>query len=138
MRKFRAVFTLLAVIFLVFSGACLAGETGGKTTPFTVARLVVAQGIKDREPENVTDKFPASAETAYCFLEAKDIAQDTEAVFVWYKDGQSVAKVNLKINQGARWRTYSSKKLAGEKGDWKVELQDKDGSVLKSVEFKVE
>ncbi len=49
-----------------------------------------------------------------------------------------MAKVTLPVKQGQRWRTYSSKKLAGLKGDWEVELHDAKGTVLQTVEFTVE
>jgi hypothetical protein len=37
-----------------------------------------------------------------------------------------------------RWRTYSSKKLAGLKGNWKVELLESSGIILNSVSFQVQ
>ena len=44
----------------------------------------------------------------------------------------------MNIKQGSRWRTYSSKNLGGLKGEWKVEIQDQNGVILKLAEFKVE
>jgi hypothetical protein len=35
-------------------------------------------------------------------------------------------------------RTYANKNLMGLKGDWKVEIRDPGGNVLKDVKFKVE
>jgi hypothetical protein len=49
-----------------------------------------------------------------------------------------MARIELPLRQGPRWRTYSSKKIAGLKGNWKVELQDEGGTVLQAVEFMVE
>jgi DUF2914 family protein len=34
---------------------------------------------------------------------------------------------------GPRWRTWVDKKVGGMKGDWKVEIKDADGKVLKDV-----
>jgi hypothetical protein len=39
---------------------------------------------------------------------------------------------------GPRWRTYAFKNLWGLKGDWRVEIKDADGNLLKDVKFKVE
>jgi hypothetical protein len=39
---------------------------------------------------------------------------------------------------GKRWRTYANKNLRGLKGDWKIEIKDADGNLLKEVKFKVE
>jgi hypothetical protein len=39
---------------------------------------------------------------------------------------------------GPRWRTSASKNLRGLKGDWKVEIRDPDGNLLKDIKFRVE
>jgi hypothetical protein len=39
---------------------------------------------------------------------------------------------------GPRWRTYADKNLYGLKGDWKVEVRDAKGNLIKDVKFKVE
>lgn len=135
MKKFRVAALAVLLSFLAVLPA-IGFATGG--TAFTVERLVIAESIKDREPVNVTEKLPASAENAVCFLEARGIAQDTDAVFVWYKNDQVVTRVRAPLSQGSRWRTYSSKKLNGQTGDWKVEVQDKDGNVVDTVNFTVE
>jgi hypothetical protein len=49
-----------------------------------------------------------------------------------------MAIVNLPLKKGAKWRTYSSKRLGGLKGEWKVELQDADSNLLQTVGFTVE
>lgn len=135
MRKLRMAGVVLLLGFLAALPA-IGFATGG--TAFTVERFVVAEGIQDREPVNVTEKLPSSAENVYCFLEARSIAQDTDAVFVWYKENEVVARVRAPLGQGQRWRTYSSKKLNGQAGEWKVEVQDKDGNVMDTVNFTVE
>jgi len=39
---------------------------------------------------------------------------------------------------GSKWRTYAHKNLRGLKGDWKVEIKDANGNLIKDVKFKVE
>lgn len=135
MRKIRVAAVALLLGFLAALPA-IGFATG--STAFTVERLVIAEAVQEREPVNVTEKLPATAEVAYCFLEVRSIAQDTEAVFVWYRNNEVVAKVMAPLGQGQRWRTYSSKKLNGQSGDWRVEVQDKDGKVMDTVNFIVE
>ncbi len=107
-------------------------------SPFTVGRMVVSERIEDREPVGITETFSHVIEKVYCFLEAKDIIEDTSVSFVWYYGDKEMANVALPLRQGPRWRTYSSKNPAGLIGEWKVELQDAYGNVLKTVEFTVE
>lgn len=135
MKKIQTVAVFILLTFLAVLPAI--GYTNGATA-FTVGRLVVAGGIENHEPVNVSEKLPASAGTAYCFLEAKSVAQDTDAVFIWYRGDDTVARVSVPLGQGNRWRTYSSINTGGIPGDWRVELQDNEGNVMGTVGFKVE
>lgn len=115
-----------------------AKEMGKEATAFAVKRLVVGTGVENGEPVGVAERFPASTEKVYCFLEATDISKDTEVSFVWFNGDKELSKFSVPLNQGPRWRTYVYKNLRGLKGDWKVEIRDPDGKVVKDVKFKVE
>lgn len=105
---------------------------------FNVGRFVIAGSIDNREPVGIVDVFSSSTEKVYCFLEARDVKEDTVVSFVWYHGENEVANVDLPLGVSQRWRTYSSKKLGGRTGEWKVELQDANGLVLETVAFTVE
>jgi Protein of unknown function (DUF2914) len=45
---------------------------------------------------------------------------------------------SVALKEGPRWRTYAYKNLREIKGDWKVEIRDAEGKVVKDVKFKVE
>jgi hypothetical protein len=100
--------------------------------------LVAGTGVENSEPVGVAETFPASTEKVCCFLEAADIAKDTEVSFVWSYGEKEMLKTTLPIKAGAKWRTYANKNLRGLKGEWKVEIKDSDGKILKGVKFKVE
>ena len=105
---------------------------------FTIKRMVISKDVVDREPVGVGDFFSAATEKVYCFLEAADIETDMQVSIVWYWSNQEMARVTLPIQTSRRWRTYSSKKLVGLKGNWRAELQDSSGIVHNSVNFVVE
>jgi hypothetical protein len=114
-------------------------EAGAKEGPgFTIARLVVGTGVENREPVGVAETFPASTEKVYCFLEATQIAKDTEVSFAWFHGEKEMGKISLPLKMGPRWRTNAVKNLGGLQGEWKVEIRDADGNVVKDVQFKVE
>jgi hypothetical protein len=116
-----------------------AKEAAAKEGPgFTITRLVAGTGVENREPTGVAETFPASTDKIYCFLEATNIAQDTEVSFVWFKGDKELWKMNLPLKKGLKWRTYTSKTVKGLKGDWKVEIKDAAGNAVKDVKFKVE
>ena len=105
---------------------------------FKIGRFVIARRIENMEPAGIVNALSSSTNKVYCFLEARDIIKNTNISFVWYFGENEVTKVDLSLRQGKRWRTYSSKKLAGSRGDWKVELQDARGTVIDTVKFTVE
>jgi len=115
-----------------------AKEMGKEAAAFAVKRLVVGTGVENGEPAGVAETFPASTEKVYCFLEAADMAKDTEVSFVWFNGDKELSKFSVPLKQGPRWRTYAYKNLRELKGDWKVEIRDSDGKVMKDVKFKVE
>jgi hypothetical protein len=115
-----------------------AKEMGKETAPFAVKRLVVGTGVENGEPVGAAETFPASTEKVYCFLEATDIAKDTEVSFVWFSGEKEMSKFSVPLKMGPRWRTHAEKNLRELKGDWKVEIRDPEGKVVKDVKFKVE
>ena len=128
-----AIITILLFIFFYFSPAASMDDPG-----FIVKRLVICENIADNEPVAIRNIFSADIEKIYCFLEAGNIEQDTVVTFVWYLEKQEMARVPLLLEKGHRWRTFSSKKIAGRKGKWQVDLQDSFGIVISSVSFMVQ
>jgi len=135
---------LLAMILLIVSVASVNAATAmqamaEKSAPvFSVARMLIAGSIEDREPVGAVSSYSASTEKVYCFLEATDIKEDTEVSFVWYHEDRRMAIVTLPMMKGPKWRTYSSKKLGGLTGAWKVELHDASENIILEVGFTVE
>ena len=135
MKFHPALLALLVTVTLLLSihfPAAAMDEPG-----FVIKRMVIAENVVDREPILVGETFTAATEMLYCFLEATAIEHDTTVHFVWYHDKTEVARVALPLSAGKRWRTYSSKKIAGLKGAWEVELQE-SGIILNSVNFTVQ
>ena len=136
------MFTAVFAVPAAFADQHMSGEQSepaAMTEPaLSIDRMVVSESIEDREPVGAAEIFSASVGKVYCFIEAKDITEDTTVSFVWYFHGNQMAKVDMNIRKGDRWRTYASKNIGGLKGDWKVEIQDGNGSILKLAEFKVE
>ena len=142
--KFFVLMTFVAALIVpgVFADKHMSAEKAEPAAvsepALTIDRIVVSESIEDREPVGAAEIFSASVGKVYCFVEAKDIKEDTTVSFVWYFHGNQMAKVDMNIRKGDRWRTYASKNIGGLKGDWKVEIQDGNGSILKLAEFKVE
>ncbi|MBI5562662.1 MAG: DUF2914 domain-containing protein [Deltaproteobacteria bacterium] len=147
MKRFFSIFIASVLTALFTSGltpAFSADKTAPapkaetKQAPFTVARMVVAKGMRDKEPVDVTEVIPTSEDKAYCFIEAENITQDTDAAFAWLLGDREMRVITVRLRKGPRWRTYANKTINGQKGDWRVELRDANGAVVKAVKFRVE
>ena len=152
MKKISAIKVLLIALILmlpVVSNAiaqeeaakpetAMAEAAADSSAVMTINRFVTCQSIENREPAGETTTFTAGTETAYAFLEARSISADLEVNVVWIYDGNEVARVPLSIRQGNRWRTHSSKQLAGRPGAWQVQVQDAQNAVLASLDFTAE
>jgi hypothetical protein len=147
MKTRWSVMLILTLTVLLTLGTTLSvnGQEKAKTEAptkegagFAIGRLVVGTGIENREPAGVAESFPASTEKVYCFLEANDISKDTDVTFVWFQGQTELRKTTLSLKAGKKWRTFADKTLRGLKGDWKVEIRDGSGNVVKDVKFKVE
>ena len=134
-----AAITVWGMICQVSGQAKPEQKATSKEAPgFTIVRVVVGTGVENNEPVGVAETFPVSTEKVCCFLQANDIAKDTELSLVWFHNQDEKLKTILPLKLGKRWRTYANKNLRGLKGDWKIEIKDADGNLLREVKFKVE
>lgn len=105
----------------------------------TVARMVIAGSIENREPVDIiTAAVPSTTEKVYCYLELKNVPEDMDISFAWSFGMNEMGTVTQHVRKSSRWRTWSSKNLGGLKGDWKVDVVDGSGAVLQSATFSVE
>ena len=128
---------VLSILF-VMGMLVISLPASGQENQFTIARLVIGTGVENREPMGVAETFPATTEKVYCFLEATEILKDTEVSFVWFHGEKEMLKTNLPLQTGPKWRTFADKNIGGMKGDWKVEIRDVKGNLVKDIKFKVE
>ena len=140
MKRKKMVLVLASIVILgwIMIPQAYGQEKSKEGASLTITRLVVGTGVENNEPVGAAEIFPASTEKVYCFLEATNIAKDTEVSFVWSYGGKEMLKTTLPLKAGPKWRTCASKNLRGLKGDWKVEIKDSEGKVLKDIKFKVE
>jgi hypothetical protein len=115
-----------------------APATKAQAPSLDLTRMEIASGVENRQPIGVASTFPATTENVYCFVEFKNVPADTQITYVWTLGMNEMARVNQQVKRSWRWRTWSSKAIGGLKGDWKVDVLDGSGNVLKSETFKVE
>ena len=120
---------------LLFTVLVLLTTIGISSAETKVARIAVASEIASHEPVATNNIFKSDVGIIYCFTEITTDQAPTGVVHVWSHKDKIMAEVPLQVGS-ARWRTYSSKKIAPEwQGNWKVEVYSDQGDLLNSIEF---
>ncbi len=102
-----------------------------------VADAKLGTGVVDREPQGVAESFKADVGKVYCWTKVTG-AEGTEITHAWYKGEEKMAEVKLSVKYPST-RTWSAKTIPADgTGDWRVDVIAADGTVLKSLPFKVE
>ncbi len=115
-----------------------AAKAEAAAPSLNISRMEIAAAVENRQPTGIAASFPATTEKVFCYLELKDVPKDTTITYVWTLGQNEMGKVSQPVKQSSRWRTWGNKTIAGMKGDWKVDVLDESGAVLKSATFKVE
>lgn len=91
-----------------------------------VVRLVVAEGVKDREPVGAADSFVAGDRPVYAFVEmANRSAHAGEIVVAFEKGSTRTGNVELAVPaKTGRHRTWAYSRGLRQVGDWHVVVRD--------------
>jgi hypothetical protein len=146
----------IVLFALVFAGYAAAQQTPAPATPasaptqtpapaaktaeagLTLARMELAGSVENHEPVGVSASFPATQEKVFCFMEFKNVKNASKVNVVWTLGANEMGRVPLTVKAMSKYRTWANKTIAGMKGDWKVDVVDEAGAVLKSAAFKVQ
>jgi len=106
-----------------------------------VKRLVVATGVKDREPLTSSDALPADGTAIYAFAELANPAGESENVRITFerKGGKErVGEVTLPIPASTtRHRTWAFTRFIRAAGVWEAVLWSENGAELGRTSFEV-
>jgi hypothetical protein len=121
--------TVLAIVTLLCTGVAAAQESE-VSIETTLARDVV-----DRMPVDTGSAF--SGDVGRIFLWTRVTGAAGESLSHVWIHGPHEAVVELNVG-GSPWRTWSSRSINPEwTGEWKVEVRNAAGEVLKTVAFTV-
>ena len=105
---------------------------------YEVVDVKLGTGVTDREPEGVAESFKVDAGRIYCWTKVKAPEGGGEITHVWYKGDEKQSEVKLAL-KFASVRTWSYKTLGADgQGEWHVDVVAPDGTVLKTIAFKVQ
>lgn len=103
----------------------------------TILSAKLGTGIKNHEIIGENTTFPASAEHVYCWIKVGR-GKGQVINLVWYHNDAKLGEYSLPELTSDGMRTYGYNNIANKPGSWRVEIVGPDGSILKSLSFKVE
>lgn len=116
-------------------------QKGGEIKPLKrtvkIERIKISRDISHREPVDERSSFSDTIGVVYCFTEVVGSDEPTFIIHRWFYQNKEMASVKLRV-EGRRWRTWSSKAIMPQwTGNWRVDVIDNLGRVLKSKEFRI-
>ena len=124
--------------------ACLLTLTAAlpvfaESAAIQITELVITSKIVKGKPIDSIKRLSASTDkNLYCFTRTvAPEGTDSTITHLWYKGDEKVGEFSLPV-KGQKWRTYSKKSIPkGWAGDWRVEIVDDSGILLKTVKFRM-
>jgi hypothetical protein len=104
----------------------------------TLTRMEICSTVTNRTPVDIGTHYPASQDKVYCFLEFGGAKKETSVDVVWSLGQLEMGRVNLPVRRFPLFRTWANKTIFGMKGDWKVDVLDDKGVLLRSAAFTVQ
>lgn len=104
-----------------------------------VKRLVVARGVRGREPVGLASTFKLGSDPIYAFVEVQNTSSEDGAIVISFeRAGERTGNVNLAVpaNQ-RRWRTWGWSKGVKEPGEWIAVVRSSGGRELARTAFEV-
>lgn len=131
MKKLLSVLFALLVFGLVTP--LWAGSLG-------ITELAVTTKVSKGKPIDAVHRIShRTVKELYCFTRTvSDDADEATIKHVWMRNGQVVKETELPV-KGKRWRVFSTLPVnASSVGNWRVDIKDGAGTVIKSVEFRIQ
>lgn len=131
MRYFVYACLFIALFFL------LPFQVLAQEGPLAVTEMSITTRIVRGNPVDSVQRISSSAiHELYCFTKVT-ASEDAERQIVheWYRNNELVSRCVLPV-QGTSWRTYSKKLVTSDMaGDWRVDVLDSAGNLLKTTKF---
>jgi len=142
-RRIQIMILCLAWVAVLFPGDALPDEVklssydDQRPQSLLVSNAQICEGVNDQVPVNPTVALSAAKGKAFCFSEIDGITSSTVIFHNWLRRDVHTVRVKLAVNP-PRWSTFSSISLQdADRGPWRVEITDMDGTMLKTLRFSV-
>ena len=112
-----------------------------KVTPnnlLSLKEINICKNIKNRNPIDIGEVFPNSVDSLYCFTKIENLGKKMEVRHVWYYENQIMTQVRYNVKKSNVYRSWTKKTISSfQIGNWRVEVQDRNGTIIGSKRFKI-
>ena len=107
------------------------------TVPSALAHASMCERIEMLAPVNQAVVFSDKKDRVFCLTTFNPVHQQTYVYHTWFQRDKLIKIKRLPLNP-PRWTTFSSIQLRqADIGPWYVEINDRDGRLLKILRFSV-
>ena len=100
--------------------------------------IKICKNIKNRNPIGVGEIFPNSVDSLYCFTKIENLGKKMEVRHVWYYENQIMTQVRYNVKKSNVYRSWTKKTISSfQIGNWRVEVQDRNGTIIGTKRFKI-
>ena len=104
----------------------------------SLKEIKICKNIKNRNPIGIGEIFPNSVDSLYCFTKIENLGKKMEVRHVWYYENQIMTQVRYNVKKSNVYRSWTKKNISSfQIGNWRVEVQDRNGTIIGSKRFKI-
>ena len=133
-------FALLSFTLCLSLATAKDNDTASEAPPSVPSALVHAsmcERIELLAPVNQAVAFSGKRDRVFCITTFNPVPQQTYIYHTWFQRDKLIKIKRLPLNP-PRWTTFSSIELRqADKGPWYVEINDREGRLLKILRFSV-
>ena len=103
----------------------------------TLVQAVMCEGLRSLVPLNEAIAFSIKREEVFCFLDFAPVPEKTSIRISWFWRDERRIRRKFTLYP-PRWSTLDSMQLRdADKGPWRVEVEDTEGNILKTLRFSI-
>jgi hypothetical protein len=128
----------LAALALLLAAVAAVGQDAGQELSVPDMAFGTGYDYGTRSLLGEAVSFQAGVAAVWCRTRIVGATEPTTVTHVWYRDGKTMARVELRVTSPS-FRTVSSKKMMPDwTGRWEVKVLDASGTILRAESFDVE
>ena len=109
-----------------------------KIFSLTVEDIKICKSIYKRTPVGSDVVFTNNIDSLYCYTRIQNPGPKREVKHIWYYDDQMMTQVIYNVKKSNIYRSWTKKTiLSSQVGNWRVDIQDNNGTVIGSKKFEI-